>query len=695
MSIFVCNIGEKLSVMDLIDSLGSSRSKLGAARKSLERLSKKAAPVEAPLPGPIRERQERKAAYDESKKDIQKWMQLVKAHRETPTLKLTSSKIEVPKTNTVAAVAAKHKADNKMELEVAAMLEAAGAHSAAAVAESEEALAMRMLNAEEAKARREELAKMRALLFYHEVKAKRLKKIKSKEYRRRLKRADKKKSNGESDMMLLGDEELRQQREEAEYERAKERLTLKHKNTSRFIRRAIKRGSQHAPDEATREAIAEQLRLGEEIRRKVNSLAGPSESSDNDSSDENSSDEERRDVRGAGKVKSAAKEILNDASDDEPEKGLLSLPFMRRSMQKKKEEAKRFAQTLMDEDDGESKGGRGGNRKMTFGEMKITRKEAEPEIPGASSDEDEDVEAKLERLSSKSQRSNALENNTLEVSLEEAQALDQGMKKRQTTVSMAGISVKTHSTVKGKKSTEDSKIPGYISSKKFKGVKDGYIFTVGKHGLGYYRDSQDPEEQAVASDGTKSKELANVHLFSQQELIKKAFAGDDVVDEFKRSKMEEVEGELPNEEVLGQLPGWGTWANQTKEPAWVKVARERAESKKKAAAKARRDSNMEYVVISEKWDSKSAKYKTQSVPYPFNSKETYERSMRQPLGKEYNTIDSFRNLTRPSVVKDNGVIIQPLRYSKSVGKHNISHSMTDRPGIIEVQGGMAKKTRKL
>ena len=50
--------GGELTVSDLIAGLGDSRSKLGAARKVLE---KKAAPVAAPLPGPILQRQERKA----------------------------------------------------------------------------------------------------------------------------------------------------------------------------------------------------------------------------------------------------------------------------------------------------------------------------------------------------------------------------------------------------------------------------------------------------------------------------------------------------------------------------------------------------------------------------------------------------------------------------------------------------------
>lgn len=49
-----------------------------------------------------------------------------------------------------------------------------------------------------------------------------------------------------------------------------ERLTLKHRNTSRWARRAIKRG-QTLMDEGTREAVADQLRLGEELRKRVRS----------------------------------------------------------------------------------------------------------------------------------------------------------------------------------------------------------------------------------------------------------------------------------------------------------------------------------------------------------------------------------------------------------------------------------------
>jgi U3 small nucleolar RNA-associated protein 14 len=645
--------GVELSVEDLLAGLGEHRSKLGAARKSLEKLSKKVSPLDAPLPGPIQERQERKAAYDESKKDIQKWMPLVKSHREAPTLKLSSNKSDVHKPTTVSSVAMKHKPGNNMELEVAAMLEAAGAHTASAVAESEDALAMRMLSAEEAKARREELAKQRALLFYHEVKAKRLKKIKSKEYRRRLKKAEKRKSQtatGEDGMLLLDEDELKQQREEAEYARAKERLTLKHKNTSRFIRRAIMRGSQHAPDESTREVIAEQLRLGEEIRKKVHAFKDQDSGS---SSEDDSSDEEREDARISRKLESAAKDVLDDSDGPNEEKGLMSLPFMKRSMEKKRQAAVEHAKNVLGENDPEKiKTGR-----MVYGNANgvsnHTHSDVDPKEV-VTEDEDEDAEAKYERLTKQK-----------------------------------GYSVPM----------EPSKGQEFIHSKKFDGIKEGYLFTNGPKGVGYYSDvgSTKPSvEPSKAKQGntnaSKRKEKAKV--LSQEELIKKAFAGDDVVEEFKKSKQEEVEGELPQEEVPGELPGWGTWSHQKKEPAWVQQAKAKAEAKTQAAARARKDAGMEYVVISEKWDSKNAKYKTQSVPYPFNSKETYERSLRQPLGKEFNTVDAFRNLTRPAIIKDNGVIIEPLKYSAAVGSHNNSQSMANRSSILQVQGGMAKRTSK-
>lgn len=67
--------------------------------------------------------------------------------------------------------------------------------------------------------------------------------------------------------------------EKEEFDRARERLTLKHKNTSRWARRALKRGLNLATDEQ-RGAIAEQLRIGRQLRAKAGATRHEGDSSE-------------------------------------------------------------------------------------------------------------------------------------------------------------------------------------------------------------------------------------------------------------------------------------------------------------------------------------------------------------------------------------------------------------------------------
>ena len=109
-----------------------------------------------------------------------------------------------------------------------------------------------------------------------------------------------------------------------------ERMTLKHKNSSRWAKRILKRGLD-AQDEGTRAAITEQLQQHALLTRKMKSMKDSSssdDSSDEDDVDENSagSDQDR-----ASKLYATAKEktlkVLEE-DDEVPESGVLSLPFM-------------------------------------------------------------------------------------------------------------------------------------------------------------------------------------------------------------------------------------------------------------------------------------------------------------------------------------------------------------------------------
>jgi U3 small nucleolar RNA-associated protein 14 len=75
-------------------------------------------------------------------------------------------------------------------------------------------------------------------------------------------------------------------------------------------------------------------------------------------------------------------------------------------------------------------------------------------------------------------------------------------------------------------------------------------------------------------------------------------------------------------------------------------------------------------MISERYDKKSSKYTTDSVPFPFKKKEDYERSIRTPLGRDFNSEKSHRDLTRPDILTTTGVRIDPIAYTKSNSNPN-------------------------
>lgn len=52
------------------------------------------------------------------------------------------------------------------------------------------------------------------------------------------------------------------------------------------------------------------------------------------------------------------------------------------------------------------------------------------------------------------------------------------------------------------------------------------------------------------------------------------------------------------------------------------------------------------------------------MPYPFTSREQYERSLRQPIGHEWNTSRSVREMTRPAVIVPAGSIVAPMKLGK-------------------------------
>ncbi|KAJ3542359.1 hypothetical protein NM688_g5978 [Phlebia brevispora] len=165
------------------------------------------------------------------------------------------------------------------------------------------------------------------------------------------------------------------------------------------------------------------------------------------------------------------------------------------------------------------------------------------------------------------------------------------------------------------------------------------------------------DEQEKTLDLKGKSKGKGIKAFQQRDLVARAFAGDDVVQDFEEAKRREIQEDAPKE-VDTTLPGWGSWGG---------LGTKKAPSKpyliKKIAGvdpTSRADFNKAHVIISEKRDKKAARYLVKDLPYPYTSKAQFERSMDAPIGSEWNTRVGFQRGTLPKVVRKMGTVITPL-----------------------------------
>lgn len=344
--------GKELTVGDLMSSLGKHRESLGASRWGLEKLTE-STPLAVPMPRVIRERQERKVGYESAKQDLKKWQDIVMANRRAPTLEFAAPTLNM-KSDKLGSLYDGLEPENDVEKDISALLRKAGAEASEDIEQSEDVLAMQGISPSQLKAKREQLRKMRSLLFYHEVKAKRAAAIKSKEYHRRLQRSIRKKAVKFSD--LADDEAARKMAEEMEYKRAEERMTQRHSTKTRWARRIMRKGLD-AQDEMTKEALVDHLRQAQELKKKMERMdAKDGTDSDTDASEPIMGDdsEDEGEAQPFKRARKAALDILEGKQVDEhtASKGLFSLPFMRKAMERRKQESMAQAEELLAEIDG-------------------------------------------------------------------------------------------------------------------------------------------------------------------------------------------------------------------------------------------------------------------------------------------------------------------------------------------------------
>lgn len=698
-----------ISVEDLLGTL-QGKPGYGKIRKRLQQVEKKSASIEAPLPKPERERLERKAVSDILKKDITKWEPLIKMNREAPTVYFDED-VDVG-FSTVGAIASEFEPRTEFEKKMASLVsdeKVVEAHKT----DGSKLLELNKISVEDYKKERDHIAKMRSLLFNHELKKKRIKKIKSKTYHRMMKRE---KLKAAAELMLMDPESAKEEAKKQEYKRAEERLTLKHKNKSKWARRILERGLS-TQDEGTRAALAEQLNQHALLTRKMNSTKDSSSSSDS-SSDEDDDNPDGSDHDRKSKLLAKAREKTQKVMEEDeeaPKSGVFALPFMVRGMEKRKQEAIEEAEHALQEyeelDDAHgkvnSKPGPVSGR-MVFGgarngapESNNKKKEDKDEmkIDNYYGDEDSDDD-----LGAREVFNVKVGTRNDGKTIFDSDFVDGDTNNHQHSVfknfddNVGDPDPKTTSEVAifvsnsfKKMNTKDT-----VSTDIKRASKESEPITHDQNLEKEAGGESDSDSEGQMVDGILSAGPKESYVFpSQAELIRNAFAGDDVEDEFEKDKEEVLNEENPEPEKPLFLPGWGQWTHVQKKrglPAWMVKEHDDAKRKRDEALKRRKDANFKHVIISEKLDKKAEKLQTKSVPYPYTSKEVFEQSMRMPIGPEYNPVSTVGVLNRPEVMKRPGSIIKPIQYSEGkVHTKTENHSRKSQKPKGKGAGGKMKK----
>ena len=655
----------KLSLTDMMNVIDDRQ-----VIENANLLKGKSSTYEVPLPQRIQQRHDRKAAYEISRQEVSKWNDIVQQNRRADHLIFPLNK-PTEHNHASAFTRTQDVPQTELQEKVDQVLQESNLANPEKDSKFEE-LSTAKMTPEEMRKRTTEMRLMRELMFREERKARRLKKIKSKTYRK----IKKKELMKNRELAAVSSDE---DNEDHDIARAKERMTLKHKTNSKWAKDMIKHGMTN--DAETREEMEEMLRQGELLKAKM--------------LDRNSDDEEDGRVQTLSDVENEEKEnIDSEALKSKLGKtGVMNMAFMKNGEAREREANKETLRQLravengddikLFESDEEETNGENiqinkGRRIYTPGSLESnkdmnelndhTRKENKV-------DESRSLENRL-RAKNSGQSKNARTNAEGAIIVEEesdGEPLQDGQNNQQDEEAkdvnpwLANESDEEHTV---KKQSSKVNVIDKDSSKNVKAMNKMEKAELKQKKKKKGKSNDDEDLLLTADDSTRLKIVDpyggsddeqgdNVFMFKQQDVIAEAFAGDDVVAEFQEEKKRVIDDE-DDKEVDTTLPGWGEWAGAGSKP---KNKKRKFIKKVKGVVNKdkRRDKNLQNVIINEKVNKKNLKYQSSAVPFPFENREQYERSLRMPIGQEWTSRASHQELIKPRIMTKPGQVIDPLK----------------------------------
>lgn len=776
--------GDKPHVVPSLPSLERKVAQLHTDKK--KRLS-------VPLPTVVSARIERSIAYKKARSGItDKWKDTVKHNRRADQLSfpMDDPQLFTSTTDLSSRPPSRRPGASQHELEIEQILREAGVDSnkraeGAENAAVDDALSQGIISEEDVLRRRRELAQIRSLAFHYDQKMKRIKKIKSKKYRRIMKKERERLAEGDA---AGNSDEEREEAVAAERRRVEERVTLRHKNTSKWIRRQLQRG-EGKKDVETRAAIEEQLRVHEELKQRQQKEDGNDGSGDDDSQ----SDSEAGGVSYEDRLESLRKELEAEGPENEASeaKGVMGLRFMQAAMERKRQQAlatvAEVQEDLHEKDD---------ENEMPGPNLYLKPPHSvDIKTNGAESDSDGEHDGATYEAGSKDQEIDQLERRIRDKYDEDAASgLLRGRTDGAVDVDTAASVIKSTgnapsiftSRLEGRLTTDETNpwLKGVVfnsqpdstdnahkkstaeplavkSTKKKRKVKVSAdsekrvaaIQNVVKSGpsdknealekaaptlLLTSKSIEETENRSKFDGGTEVKQnskrrkkrnvsnsLSNnaaqrpkpklagtaqsdverpsevrstpsnrppkefqapvsskkrKHLdrtdaddLEKMEGIAQAFAGAGGadLDEFEAAKQADIEESLPTAKSVHAevLPGWGQWhgagmsedaKKRAEETPFARAARERLAAARSTAVHSRSDRNMRNVILEQKRYQSATKLTVGCVPYPFRTREQWERELSRPLCREFVSNKAFRTGVERRVETKLGKVINPI-----------------------------------
>jgi U3 small nucleolar RNA-associated protein 14 len=626
--------------------------------------------LDAPLPKRQQDKLDRAVASEKANETLGRWTDTVKQNRRAEHLFFPMkhpNEGEAFGANALVPTASSAPA-NDLESTIQSILEQSGLSNGKNDEEDIqkwEELQTNKLPLEEVTKRRAQLRQERELLFREEVRSRRIKKIKSKSYRRVHRKERERIAQRERDALKAdGVEVSEDEREHNDRRRAEERMGAKHRESK--WAKGVKASGKAAWDDDARAGVTEMARRNEELRRRIEGKEVRDEDdegsdlSDDEDEDAGDSDEDGNDVlqRQLGKLKS------NPFSTDESKLG--SMLFMQKAEAARKARNDEDIETIRRELAGEESNSdienenaaRLGRRKFGPG--------GKSAIPAYQPERGEFEERPASDDEEEGQRnitnggSNTIDKPTFSLSNGVNPYLTKAPKEKKTkkepdalwkaqdTSLAAKEKAKPKSKSKSKptpkpKQSSDDELPEPVVTAP---DEDGWQTVV------KYNKSDDEEEEGdIENDGI---DLGVV--MRNQELTAKGFAGDDVEAEFAAEKSALVDEEA-DKTITTSLPGWGAWVGDgLSKNAQKNKGKKTVTQQKGIKPESRKDANLDRVIINQRRVKKNTKYMANQVPFPFENKEQYERSLRLPKGQEWTTKQTFQDSTKPRVIVKQGII---------------------------------------